>query len=182
MQTLDVVNTMLGTRGERPLSSLSTPHRLSGPCQALIVRTSTELFAKGWWFNEEKVTLAPNPTDKYVYIANDALGLKNHAVTVVKRGSRLYDLAKGTYEHTSPIECTLVRFLPLEQLPETAAAYLAAEAVFRFQRDYDGDSTKTRQLLAERNQAKVEAVSEEIRMRKYNAIDSNATIQRFQRR
>lgn len=173
---------MLGTRGERPLSSLSTPHRLSGPCQALIVRTATELFAKGWWFNEEKASLVPNPVDKFIYVANDALGMKNHPTTVVKRGNRMYDLSKGTYEHTTQIDCTLVRYLPLEQMPETAAAYLAAEAVFRFQRDYDGDSTKTRQLLAERNQAKIEAVSEEIRMRKYNAITSNATINTFKRR
>ena len=57
-----------------------------------------------------------------------------------------------------------------------ARARVAAEAVLRFQKRYDGDSQKTRELFREQQDARIAAQAEETRQVHANLIDSNVRL------
>jgi hypothetical protein len=63
MLTLTVVNLMLGTLGEKPLSSLTDSHALLPAALGKLDVCNNEIQADGWWFNMEDLILYPNPAD-----------------------------------------------------------------------------------------------------------------------
>jgi hypothetical protein len=179
MQTLTVVNQMLGTMGEAPLASLEDSHAFRGACISTLEAESTRIQAKGWWFNMETVTLTPQVNGR-ISIPNDAIAVRTPTRSTAQRGRYLYDLDNGTFVFENALnDCTLIRAVTFEDLPESAAAYIAACAVLRFQTKYDGDTAKTRQLQAEEQTALVDINTDHIRNRRSNFINSNAKLMRL---
>lgn len=180
MQTIDVINDMLGTMGERPLVSLNDTHALLSAGLAKLAKQSEEVQAKGWWFNMELLTLTPSPTDSAIYLPNDCLGIRTDDTSLVKRGNRIYNLTGGTYVYTgSSLDLMLIRSVPFEDLPSSAAAYVAARAVQDFQLDYDGDTAKARDLQGEVARCRVEINTEHTRARHTNLVENNVSLQRL---
>lgn len=180
MDTLTVVNRMLGTMGEKPLNSLLDTHALMSAMQGALDNASNTIQAKGWWYNMEKQTLTPSPIDASLYLPNDCLSIRTGSADLIKRGNRIYNLDGGTYVFTlSKLDIELIRFVVFEDLPETAAAYIAAQSILDFQKDYDGDTTKMRQIMAEAMQAKVDNDIEHVRNRRRNLIQSNERLQQL---
>lgn len=190
MQTLDVVNAMLGTMGEAPLSSLEDAHELRGACLRVLNAVNSRIQARGWWFNREYLTLAPSAVDSCIYVPGDTINvradrqlLKLEYSAVAERGSRLYNLDGGTYVFTADIEVELIRLVPFDQLPELASAHIGAQAVLEFQTSYDGDSTKTRQLgmivydIQSNTGTRVDLNAEETRQAKANWHRANYKLQ-----
>jgi hypothetical protein len=189
MQTLTVVNSMLGTLGEAPLNSLSEEHPLLGACQLYIGLSDTAIQSTGWWYNREHLTLQPSARDSGIYVPGDTLGIRDplvhgthQPVRAALRGRRLYSLDRGTYDFTDTLDVVLIRRVPFQELPEIAAAYIAADAVLTFQRVYDGDAARTRQLEVAHNMARANANAEETRNVKANMKDTNVHIQLLRRR
>lgn len=179
MDTLTVVNRMLGTMGEKPLASLTDTHALMASMQGALDNASSTIQAEGWWYNMETLTVTPNPTDSSIYLPNDCLSVRTESSNVVKRGNRLYNLDGGTYVFTSTTDIELIRSVVFEDLPETGAAYIAAQAILDFQKDYDGDTTKMRQIMSEVSQAKIRNDTAHIRNRRRNLIKSNVRLQQL---
>lgn len=180
MQTLSVVNRMLGTMGEAPLNSLEETHALLAAMQGALDSASDTIQADGWWFNMEDLDLIPNPTDSSVYLPNDCLSVRTPKYNLVKRGNRIYNLTGGTYVFTeSSLPLELIRLVPFEDLPEIAAAYIANQAILDFQADYDGDTAKARQLSIKLAQSKVAAETAHIRNRRRNLLHSNSRLQQL---
>lgn len=183
MNTLDVVNSCLATVGELPLNSLNDPHDMRYAATSLLVQVNKKLQSKGRWYNQEYITLQPDTVDSKVYVPGDTVSFRATNRNTVIRGRILYDLG-DVYNDGTPIRSTavhgqLIRLVPFEQLPESAAAYIAAETTLSFQMKYDGDMTKARMLQAERDAAKIEENIEHTRNRKTNLIDSNSSLQRL---
>jgi hypothetical protein len=170
MRIIDVVNDMLGTMGEAPLNSLNDSHNMKGAAQRILARFNKNIQAEGWWYNREKFTALPELNTGKIYLPSDTIGVRGD---FIQRGRVLYDPAKGTDVFTQPQTFQLLRLVPFEDLPEIAAAYIAAAAVLRFQSDYDGDSTKTRELTLLAMAAKTEAKAEETRQVRGNLIWAN---------
>lgn len=187
MQTLTVVNQCLATMGETSLNSLEDPHVFRGDAIAAIEAARKLILAKGWQFNTEYLTLSPSPTDSFIYLPGDFLSAvatdrwRRPDPRYTVRGRRLYDLEGGVYTFTSPVHITIIRDIPLEDMPEVPATYVAAEAVAQFQTDFDGDSTKGRLLLQKRDTAKSEAVKEDVRLRGVNMLDNIPALHRIRR-
>lgn len=191
MQSLDVVNEMLGTMGEAPLNSLSDAHAFRGACLSTLNNLNNQIQAKGWWFNRELLALAPSALDSSIYLPGDAINVRVPRLTTgrstrnyVKRGRRLYNLDTGTYEFTDTVDVEVIRLVPFQELPETAAQYIAAKAVLQFQSKYDGDTAKTRELrerIESRDGAYAAINAEETRSRQVNLIESNSRLQRLKR-
>ena len=180
METLSVVNRMLGTMGEAPLNSLEESHALLSAMQGALDSASDTIQADGWWFNMEDLDLTPNPTDQSVYLPNDCLSVRTPKYNLVKRGNRIYNLTGGTYVFTeSKLSLEMNRLVPFEDLPEIAAAYIANQAILDFQADYDGDTAKARQLSAKLAQSKVAAETAHIRNRRRNLISQNSRLQQL---
>lgn len=176
MLTLTVVNNMLGTMGEAPLNAIDDAHPYRGACVSILSTVNREFQARGWWFNREQLTLEPSALDGSLYLPGDAISVRTEDRNYVQRYRRLYNLDGGTYVFTASEDVEIVRLVPFEETPELYAAYCAAEATQRFQKRYDGDSAKTRELGRELADARIAAVSEETRQVQANLIESNVRL------
>jgi hypothetical protein len=176
MQLLTVINDALGTMGEAPLNAEDDPHPFRSAVVSILNTADRGMQARGWWFNREKLTLTPGALDGGLYLPGDAVNVRTEDPTIVQRYRRMYDTANGTYVFTKNVEIELIRLIPYKQTPELYADYIRAEAVLRFQKRYDGDSTKTRELARERDIARMEANAEETRQVGANLLDSNVRL------
>jgi Tail tubular protein len=176
MLQLTVVNTCLGTMGEQPLNAIDDPHPYRPAAVSILNTVNREFQARGWWFNRETMTLQPGALDGSIYLPGDAISVRTESRNYVQRYRRLYNLDGGTYVFEQEQAVTLLRLVPFEHAPELFSAYAAAEAVMRFQKRYDGDSAKTRELNKELTDARIAAMTEETRQVKANLIDSNARL------
>lgn len=176
MLQLTVINSMLGTMGEAPLNAIDDPHPYRGACVSILNTVNRDFQARGWWFNREQLTLQPGALDSAIYLPGDTINVRTENRNYVQRYRRLYNLDGGTYTFTESQDVELVRLVPFEQTPELFAAYVAAEAVLRFQKRYDGDSQKTRELGHELADARTYAQAEETRQARANLIESNVRL------
>lgn len=181
MLTLDVVNIMLGTMGEKPLNSLTDSHAMLSAALGKLDESNRAVQAAGWWFNIEELTLSPNVLDNSIYLPNDCLSVRTPIYNVVKRGSRLYNLTGGTYDFTADIDLQLIRFVEFEDVPDIAATYISKRAILAFQAAYDADTTKMRLLTDEIRDALIGINSAHTRNRRANFIESNARLARIKR-
>lgn len=175
---LDVINDQLATLGESPLNSLTDDHPMTAGGLRILRVASYREQAKGWWFNRERVTLAPDPVSKNILVPADAISIDPLAPSdhFVLRGRRLYNPKTTSYSFTSPIVCKLVRFLEFTDLPPTAAAYISLSAVLQFQRDYDADPQKTKLLMIDLQSAYKDLNAEHTRNMQTNMFTDSASI------
>jgi Tail tubular protein len=178
MQRLEVVNAMLATMGAVPLNTLEDPHAFRGACLSVLEAEDRRIQAIGWWANMENLTLNPT-TDTRIPLPGDFISVRTPKRNCVQRGRFLYDLDAGTPFFTSSVDAVVIRRVPFADLPESLAQYIAAECVLKFQRKYDGDSTKTRDLERDAGVARAEARTDHIRNRRTNLLDSNVSLQRL---
>lgn len=141
--------------GERPINALTDPHPWKGAAQGKLSEASHSIQSRGWWFNLELLTLEPNIVDSYIYLPGDALDVRTQSSMYVARNGRVFNLDGGTYEFTDSVDIELVREIPFEDLPGPAQSYVEAAAVLNFQKDYDGDTAKTRELKEKYSDARV---------------------------
>lgn len=180
MQILTVVNDMLGTLGETPLNTLTDAHTYRGACLSTLDKVNKSIQADGWWFNRENLTITVNPLDFKLYLPGDTMNVRCiNDPSIVQRGNLLYDTFNGTnlFDADYSIDVLLIRLIPFEQLPEIAAARIADEAILRFQRAYDGDASRTRELADAATKSRLSLNAEETRQLRANLIDSNEKLQ-----
>lgn len=176
MLTLTVINSCLGTMGEAPLNAIDDPHPYRAACVSILNTVNREFQARGWWFNRERLTLQPDALDSCIYLPGDTIGVRTENRNYVQRYRRLYNLDGGTYVFDTEQDVELLRLVPFEETPELYAAYAAAETIQRFQKRYDGDSQKSRELRDELKEARIAANAEETRQVKANLIESNVRL------
>jgi hypothetical protein len=182
MLTLDAVNRILGTMGIKPLASLAVEHRMLSAARLSLDSTRKNTLASGWWFNtEHNRTILPNLIDSRAYLPSDTIGVRDGSRDVVQRGLFLYDRELGTNVFSEGVTVTLVKDLPLEEIPETAAAYIVACAMYDFQTTYDGDSSKTAKLDRDREQLRLKAKADDDRHSRTNMILNNPRLARLKR-
>jgi len=173
MRKLDVINAMLGSMGEHPLNSLEEPHGFKGAMLGVLTRINLARQSIGWYFNRETVTLPVSATDSAIYVPADTLGVYGKESKYILRGRRLYDASTGSVAFTEPAKVSLIRNVPLDDLPELPFQCIAAEAVYTFQKNYDGDSTKTRDLREEFGRLLADLRAEDTRQTKANLVLAN---------
>lgn len=176
MLILTVINSCLGTMGEAPLNAIDDPHPYRAACVSILNTVNREFQARGWWFNRERLTLQPSALDSSIYLPGDTIGVRTENRDYVQRYRRLYNTDGGTYVFDTEQDVELVRLVPFEETPELYAAYAAAETIQRFQKRYDGDSQKSRELREELKEARIAANAEETRQVKANLIESNVRL------
>jgi len=196
---LDVVNACLAIMGEAPLNVLTEDHTFKEAALKYFEDNNRTIQARGWWFNTERLTLTASPVDKRVTLPGDTGAWAANDNThprerYVQRGRRLYDMHDGTdlFPDGFRITGTLTRIIPFEDLPLSVSAYIERKTVLDFQNQYDGDQTKTRNLLIEvyggaLNNVmmlglKGQAEAEHIRSVRMNFIEENPRLGAIRRR
>jgi Tail tubular protein len=176
---LNVVNACLATMGQRPINAITDPHPWRSAAQDKLVEANTNVQGRGWWFNMELLTLTPSIVDSNIYLPSDTLDVRTESQFYVMRTNRVFNLNGGTYLFTSPITVRLIRNIPFADMPSPAQDYIEALAVLNFQRDYDGDSTKTRQLTERYMDARAAFNKSATLASKTNMIDNNVRLARI---
>ncbi len=178
MEKLTVVNRMLATLGQSPVNSLQSNNRWLGSCLSTLDQYDRDIQARGWWYNSERLTLSPSAEDGQIYLPGDTINvLPTERDVCAQRGNRLYNLHDDAYTFTKDTEVLLIRLVPFESVPELVAAYIAAEAVYWFQDNYDGDTQRSQRLNQRRLEARAEAKTEDTTQRRINRLDSNTSVQ-----
>jgi hypothetical protein len=180
---LSVINDCLAIMGEAPLNSLSEDHIFKAAAVNTLTRVSERIQSRGWWFNKESLALAVNPTDSRIYLPADVVSTITFSQrpNLTQRGRVVYDLEHGTdiFPTGTTLAAQVIRSLSIDLLPALMATYIAAQTVLEFQNLYDGDQTKTRNLMVAAQQALGEVTAEHIRNRSVNIINSNVTVARL---
>lgn len=177
---LDVVNACLATMGESPLNTLEDDHSYKAAALNYLTQVNRIEQKRGWWFNSEYVELTPDVNSSYIYVPQDALAVKTidrwYTPLYVQRGSRLYNVAENNYEWPNKFWVDIVRLLAFEELPFHAADVVQFGTVMRFQREFDGDTTRYNQLTQDYSRARAELVAEDVRNRRPNLLATKSNL------
>lgn len=190
--TLDVVNDCLATLGELPLNTLAEPHEFKGTALRFLERANRRIQGTGWWFNTEAITLTPSPLNEIVlpsdYLkwqsgvrASDTLVRHQAKPWLVDRAGRLYDTRTRTFTITEDVVGEIVRELPFDTIPEVVNDFIAAEAVLKFQSNFDADNSKRQELTQAWQLARIAATAENTRQLGINLLNNNSRLARIKR-
>lgn len=151
---LDVVNACLAIMGEAPLNALTEDHAFKEGALRILDRNDDDIQSRGWWYNLENLLLRVNPQDNRVYMPTDIGTVRpegHWGARYVQRGRVLYDLHEGTdrFPSTFQLRVKFIRKIPIQDCPQSVGAYIARKTVMDFQQEFDGDQTKTRNLMIE---------------------------------
>lgn len=172
INTLSLVNEMLGTLGEAPINDIDAFHPLVPRAVTTIDTTNYLIQSDAWWFNTERLTLTPQVGTKEILLPSDCMSvdIAERRPRVAMRNGKLYNLDESTYEFSNSVAVVLRRLVPFEQTPPSARAYIGARAVQKFQTSIDGDSTKMRELKSDTAAAYIVFNAEHIRNSQVNFL------------
>lgn len=168
---LEVLNHMLNTIGETPVSSPDSNHPSALSATVTLNRVNKEFQKKGWWFNTEyDLTLSPD-INGHILIPTGTLYIDPIDVRsrLARRNGKLYDPVNHTYVIGEAVVVDAVLQLEIEDLPESAASYLMHKAAYDFYVNDDGDETKSNRL-----EKRVDKAWGELRQEELKAADINA--------
>jgi len=135
---LSAVNSILGSIGQAPLTELDYTNPEVSFVFNILREARIDVLNEGWHFNrEEKVTLNPQTTTKYILYPDDALRVDvtdnqfDRTTDVVKREGKLYDKVHKTYLFDKSIEADVVRAYDFEDIPSVYQRYITYRAATR---------------------------------------------------
>lgn len=166
MLKLDAINQMLGGIGQTPVSSPTSQNPAVLSAVATLNRIDKKLQSKGWYFNTDyTLTLSYNSVTKDVIVPGNTLSVdpSDASLPYVLRGTRLYNQNEATFEIGTNVDVTLIQLIDFEELPELAAAAIAAAATVQLVLDLVGDNIKLQYLMEERRIAFVDLKIEDIK-------------------
>jgi len=171
---------MLKNLGETPVNTLtgSIPTEAS-QAQAVLSDIQLEVLKKGWFFNTEYFSLAPD-VNGFIYLPANTLQVRTEGADrrtpVSQRGNRLYNMTP--FEHgfvwTGNVKVRLVLGITFEDLPQTARSYIALRAARVFQIQELGDEINSRDDITDESTALSELIQEQNRMAPFSLKDSNS--------
>lgn len=171
MQELDAVNNILASRGLGMTDALDTSYPEVNEALHALRTTARSVLAQGWWFNTERVTLAPT-VDGRIYVKANTIAVRNLDTDfVVYLQNESLRHADG-YLFTKSVTIDRVFDMLLDEMPVQASDYIAAKALTNAQGMYDGDSTKTGMLRQREAECWAQLNAEHVRNTRYNQYDS----------
>lgn len=183
MTRLEIINAMLASVGEEPVSSIKTQHPSTITAMPVLNRTSRKAQARGWWFNQERgFPLSPNQVGEVLLPSNTLSADPSvYDDAIVQRGNRLYDRYRHTFTIGQVCMADLVLELEIEDLPAQAGDYILAAARYEFYVNEDGDDAKARMYLAERADTWALLQQESLKNTDTNAMDRPNVMQMLYR-
>lgn len=178
---LEVVNSCLATMGETPLNTLEEDHSYKAAALSKLSETNRIEQKRGWWFNSEYIELVPDVSG-FIYVPMDALAIKTIervSPKYAQRGRRLFNVVNNNYIWTHNVWIDLVRLIPFLDLPFHAADAVSYGAVLRFQREFDGDGTRSQQIAQDYSRARTELSAENVRNVRPNLLATRSNLNKM---
>jgi len=162
---LSAVNSILGSIGQSPITQLknssgaliSTNPEISY-IYNLLVEVTKDVLNEGWHFNTEYgIKISPDankeisiPSSYLRYDVHD--GQTSRLLDVVKKGNKLYDKVKHTFEFTSDVLVDATYLYDFEDIPSAFQRYIIAKASTRAATQLVGDANLARLLQTQEAQ------------------------------
>ena len=168
---LSAVNSILGSIGQSPITSLTTGNALQNPeisfIYNLLQEVNKDVQTTGWHFNTQtKVKQSPDangnyivPVDAILYDISDGQIDRNR--DVVRRGGKLYDLVHQTDVFTQDFYFDIITLLPFTDLPPAIQRYVIARASVRAAVQLVSNADLVKLLKMEEEQTKANALNYE---------------------
>jgi len=138
---LSAVNSILGSIGQSPITSLTTGNALANPEISLIynllIEVTKDVQNEGWHFNkEDHVKISPDSNGNFIiptnYLRFDVHGgLYDKNRDVVKRNGKLYDLVEHTDKFTNDMYFDITVLYSFEDVPSAIQRYIIARTCVR---------------------------------------------------
>ncbi len=134
---LSAVNSILGSIGQSPVSSLNYENPEVGFIYNILTEVNKDVQNEGWHFNTEYHIKTEPDANKHITVPSNALrydindGLKDRTKDVVMRDGKLYDLVDHTNEFTGTLYLDLVTLYAFEDLPNVFQRYITYRAAVR---------------------------------------------------
>lgn len=187
MDKLDIVNHLLQTVGERRVLTLETGHPSVAQAVQALEGYDFDFQSQGWWFNRNRAQkLLPNnlgevllPAECLSAVLTDAEQFRNKAYDksrFVRRGGRMYDNIRNTFELGHALVLDIILQLAVEDLPPQAATYLKHMSAEAYYVDDDGDMVKADKLKERTTMAWHVLKAEQLKVEQTNALDSPAAV------
>ena len=157
---LSAVNSILGSIGQSPITQLkdtttgaliSTNPEISF-IYNLLVETTKDVLNEGWHFNTEYgIKISPD-ANKEITIPSSYLrydvheGQTSRLLDVVKRGNKLYDKVKHTFEFKNDVLVDATYLYDFEDIPSAFQRYIIAKASTRAATQLVGDANLAKLL------------------------------------
>ena len=158
---LSAVNSILGSIGQSPLTTLNFNNPETAFVYNLLVEANKDVQNEGWHFNsEENVKVTPDSTTKYIVIPSNYLRYDLHdkrldkSKDLVRRNGRLYDLVDHTDVFTGTLYLDLVTLYKFEDLPNVFQRYITYRAAVRAATQLVGNPQLTTLLQHDENRAR----------------------------
>lgn len=174
---LNAINTMLGTIGQSPVSSLETPGLVDAVvAKSMLAEVTRDFLSEGWNFNTDyDYELAPD-ADGFIAPGSNVLEIDTtpeyRAYDVVLRGYRLWDKASKTYLFSNALKFNITWLLDFEEIPEAARRYITIRASRTFQDRVLGSDTIHAYTQSDENRARAAVERAENKSSNPNIFDS----------
>lgn len=145
LTALDAINEILSVATESPVSTLEGNEVIDAALAMNILKTtSTEVQTRGWHFNTETMTIAPDQ-EGFVRLPQNTLKMDtvggSASTDGIQRGTRLYDLGARSYTFATPVTVEVVLGLDFEELPSAARVYITIRSSRKYQDRYFGNDS-----------------------------------------
>ena len=135
---LSAVNSILGSIGQSPLTTLNYNNPETGFVYNLLVESNKDVQNEGWHFNTENhLKVSPDSTTKYITVPSNYIryditgGHEDRSRDLVKRNGRLYDLVNHTDQFEEDLFLDVVTLYPFEDVPPIFQRYIISKAATR---------------------------------------------------
>ena len=135
---LSAVNSILGSIGQAPLTTLDMTNPEVSYVYNIFRESLIDIQNEGWVFNrEENVPLSPDSTTKYIEWPADALRIDitgnqyDRSMNIVKRAGKLYDKVLKKFEFDQTIYADIVRVYDFDDIPSVFQRYITYRASTR---------------------------------------------------
>ena len=138
---LSTINEALSAVGLQRVTSLDSRYPAFIKALAVYERVSQEVQEKGWWFNRSTVTLNPNLNGQVLVPAKSVVVIPEKSRYVL-RDRFLWDNEERTDVINTSVKATIIEMLDFDDLPPSAATYIAKRTVYEHFLDEEGTEPK----------------------------------------
>ena len=164
---LSAVNSILGSIGQSPVSSLNYENPEVGFIYNILTEVNKDVQNEGWHFNTEYHIKTEPDANKNITVPSNSLrydindGLKDRTKDVVMRDGKLYDLVDHTNEFTGTLYLDLVTLYAFEDLPNVFQRYITYRAAVRAATQLVSNPQLTTLLQNDENRARAACIEYE---------------------
>ena len=165
---LSAVNSILGSIGQSPITSLTTGNPLANPEIALIhnllMEVTKDVQNEGWHFNkEDHVKISPDTNGNFIiptnYLRYDVHeGLYDRNRDVVRKDGKLYDNVLHTDVFTQDMYFDITYLLAFDDVPPAIQRYIISRASVRAATQLVSNADLVKLLKLEEEQTKASAL------------------------